>query len=83
MLGSFSLVEQLSDAFVTVEDKGPSVLWVCLDDSLLRHWFFQQVFVPSRWEALALNPSDVLSQYRGILSKNHTAPPAPPEQRFA
>ena len=68
ILRNFSFVEGIRSAFVTVEDKDPSVLWVCQDDSLVRHWFFQLILVPCRWEVLALDPAAVLSEYRGVLN---------------
>ena len=69
IISNFLFVEGLRDAFVTVEDKGPSVLWVCTDTSLVKHWFLQLLLVPTRWEVLALDPGSVLTSYRNILNR--------------
>ena len=69
ILCNFRHVESMKGSVVTVEDKDPSVLWVCTDDSLLRHWLYQMLLVPSRWDVVSLNHDDVLAEYRGILSK--------------
>ena len=67
IVDNFRFVENLPDCVVTVEDKDPSILWISTDGSLLKHWFFQLLLVPSRWEVLALAPADVLCSYRCIL----------------
>ena len=78
ILGNFSVAEGIRSSFITVEDKDPSVLWVCLDDPLVRHWVFKFLLAPSRWEVLALDPESVLTGYRNILNRKTSAVLAPP-----
>ena len=69
IVNNFSFVQGIRSACVTVDGKDPSVLWVCQDDSLVRHWLLQLLLVPDRWEVLALDPDTVLSDYREILNR--------------
>ena len=44
----FRFVEAVKDSIVTGEDKDPSILCVCKDDSISRHWFVQMLLVPKQ-----------------------------------
>ena len=49
IIQNFTFVESMKDVVVRVEYQGRSFLWVCADDSLFRHWFYQLLLVPKSW----------------------------------